>query len=99
MQDNPTIIPIEELLAPHILHTFLIRTPDAIVNSWLKVVLTGENRFASDFCIDELGIRDSRVLYEYISKVQAPTEKPLFVIDSDDLVKDPEGILCAYCEQ
>ena len=49
--------------------------------------------------MEELGIHDSRVLYDWMSKMQRPDEEPLFVLDSDDLVEDPTSMLTAYCKQ
>ena len=86
-------------MAPHILHTFLIRSPAASVNSWLRIALAGEDAFKTNFEIEEIGVRETRALYDWISKVQGPSERPLYIIESDDLVSETEATVSAYCKQ
>jgi len=71
----------------HFTHTFLIR--DAA-----KVVTSVQKRWP-DVHLKELAFAEQRALFDRISDRdgQAPP-----VIDSDDLLENPEGIVRAYCD-
>ena len=67
-------------------HSFLIRDPAKI--------LTSMARHWPEFLISETAIREQRDLFDRVAdrSGQAP---PL--IDSDDLLKDPDGLVAAWC--
>ena len=48
---------------------------------------------------EELGIKDVRILYDWMDKMRKPGDPELFVLESDDLVNNPEAIMDALCKQ
>ncbi|GAA99212.1 uncharacterized protein L969DRAFT_86421 [Mixia osmundae IAM 14324] len=98
--ENPTVIPTEILLNPNIAHTFLIRHPEKSVPSYYrlcsgdKMAITGFEYFDPE----EVGLRESRMLHAFIRKRRGVgTPEPL-VIDSADLIRNPNPIMERYCE-
>ncbi len=68
-------------------HSFLIRDP--------AKVLTGMYRHWKDFVLKEVGTVDQRLLFDRLAD-KAGMIPP--VIDSDDLLENPHGIVEAYCK-
>ena len=66
---------------------FLIRDTDAVVNSFAKVV--------SDFSLDDIGIKQEFEIYQ---KLKDHGLNPP-IIDSNELLKNPEKILREVCRQ
>lgn len=66
---------------------FLIRNTDAVIHSFAKVV--------PDVSIEDIGIQQE---YEIYQELLAQGSKPP-IIDSNELLKDPEKILRATCKQ
>lgn len=68
-------------------HTFLIRDPEKVISSmhvrW------------PDIALDEIGFED---LYTLCCRVADKEGKPPIVLDSDELLDNPEGGMKAYCE-
>ena len=100
---NPTFIPTAELLAPHIAHTFLIRSPEKAVPSYYKLC-SGDKAEVTGFHYfdkNEVGLSEVRRLYEFISS-QTSGKKGVgtapILIDSADLLENPTGYMRAYCE-
>lgn len=101
---NPTSIPTELLLDPSVSHTFLIRTPIKAVPSFAKLcgsqagAVTGFNYFDPQ----EVGIAELKELFDFIriehsrNAVEGDEKVPM-VIDSDELLKDPETVMKAWC--
>lgn len=70
-------------------NTFLIRHPkDVILSHYSKV---------KDFTFKELGYGNLYKLFNHVNQLNG-NEKPI-VIDADDLVENPEGIVRSYCER
>lgn len=76
----------EEFLA-HFKHSFLVRDPAKVATSMFK--------HWPDFVLQETGFIEQRQLFDRLSDEmgQAPP-----VIDSDDLLENPNGIVEAYCK-
>ena len=70
----------------HYKHSFLIRDPAKVVTSMFE--------HWPDFVLKETGFAEQRQLFDRLSdhKGSAPP-----VIDSDDLLENPKGIVQAYC--
>ena len=68
-------------------HTFLIRDPE-------KVITSMHARWP-DAELDEVGFED---LHTLCRRVMQRYRKPPVVVDSDDLLNDPEAGMKAYCE-
>ncbi|MEL7462957.1 MAG: sulfotransferase family protein [Pseudomonadota bacterium] len=71
----------------HFNHSFLIRDPVKTVTSITK--------HWPDVHLKELGFHDQRALFERLWERDGA---PPPVIDSDDLLEDPAGIVAAWCE-
>jgi sulfotransferase family protein len=69
-------------------HTFLIRRPDEIVASFAAL--------KPDMTVEEAGLE---FLYEIFSAVRDATGTVPLVVDSDDLIADPAGVMRAYCAE
>lgn len=94
---NPTLIPTEELLDPSILHTFLIRRPEKAVPSYYRLC-SGEQSKVTDFHYydpEEAGYDELRKLFDF---VKDKTGKTPLLIDSDDLIRDPNYYVRKWCE-
>ncbi len=74
-------------------HSFLIRDPAKVLaslqRSWDK---KGD---AVGFTRNEIGFDEQRALFD---RLWQNSGIPPVVIDSDDLLEDPEGMVAAYCE-
>ncbi len=68
-------------------HTFLIRDPE-------KVITSMHARWP-DVSLDEVGFEDLHTLYRRVADRE---EKPPVVLDSDELLDNPEGGMKAYCD-
>ena len=68
-------------------HFFLIREPERVIASYIKGRV--------DFTVDDLGFEAQRQLFASLSDMTG-SEPP--VIDSFDILKNPEGALRALCE-
>lgn len=71
----------------HFTHSFLIRDPAKTITSMY--------RHWPDFHLKETGFAEQRALFDRIAE-RAGEAPP--VIDSDDLLEDPHGIVELYCE-
>lgn len=70
----------------HFTHSFLIRDPAKVATSMYK--------HWPDFVLKEIGFVEQRKLFDHLTEQfgQAPP-----VIDSDDLLENPHGVVAAYC--
>ena len=77
-------------------HTFLIRNPSKTIQSLyaasMNTQLTGWDYFDPE---EDAGFKELLELYSFI--VANKDDNPV-VVDADDLLEDPEGIMRAYCE-
>ncbi|BCJ68818.1 hypothetical protein [Polymorphospora rubra] len=73
-------------LHTHLANTFMIRDPAAVVASHHAM-----NRSVD---LDEIGFER---LHEIFEAVRGPLGEAPVVIDGDDLVADPEGVVAAFC--
>ncbi|KAK4695159.1 hypothetical protein P7C70_g8604, partial [Phenoliferia sp. Uapishka_3] len=92
--DNPTLIPSSRLLDPSIHHTFLIRTPKKAIPSYKRLCYPGSPTGFEYWDPEEVGLHEERKLFDYL---RSQGMDPL-VLDSEDLLKDPEGIMRIWCE-
>lgn len=69
-----------------ITHTFLIRTPEKSIASYL--------RLDKDVTLEEIGIEAQHHHFEMVRKMTGETP---VVIDADDLQRDPPATVRAYC--
>jgi len=71
----------------HFNHSFLIRDPAKVATSMYK--------HWPDFVLEEIAIVEQRKLFDRLTN-QLSTPPP--VIDSDDLLENPHGIVKTYCD-
>ena len=76
----------DDEMLDHFNHSFLIRDPAKVVTSMYK--------HWPDFVLEEVAFVEQRELFDRISE-QLGHAPP--VIDSDDLLENPQGIVEAYC--
>jgi hypothetical protein len=98
---NPTLIPTELLLSPSISHTFLIRSPVKAIPSFLKLCFPGSVTGFDYFDADEAGYSQLKDLFDFIRIEQEKEGKgsaPM-VVDSEELLKEPERIMQSWCEE
>jgi hypothetical protein len=69
-------------------HVFLIRDPRDVVRSWAKVV--------NEMTLDEIGLPKQVELFR---QAWSTTGRVPAVIDSDDVLADPGGVLRKLCER
>lgn len=96
---NPTLIPTELLLSPTISHTFLIRTPVKAIPSFSKLCFAGSSTGFDYFDAKEAGYRELKELFDFIRIELEREGKPApMVVESEELLKDPERIMQRWCE-
>ena len=82
----------EYVQLPDVIHTFIIRNPLKIVHSLHK----GNTRLNFEFHADEVGFHP---LYKMYCTVQQHLDPSPIVIDADDLLENPRGIMEEYCNR
>lgn len=99
VNDNPSLIPTELLLDPSIHHTFLIRHPSKAIPSYERLCFPGSETGFDYFDPEEAGYRELRLLFDFIrsKREEEGGEVPL-VIESEELLKDPEGLMGLWCK-
>ncbi len=71
----------------HFTHSFLIRDPAKVATSMFK--------HWPDFVLEETAIPEQRELFDRLCDLHGEIPP---VIDSDDLLEDPVGLVAAYCD-
>jgi hypothetical protein len=109
---NPTVVPAEILKQFHF--TFLIRHPRHSIPSYYRCTVPPLDKITGfyDFMPSEAGYDELRRVFDFLveDKQVGPTragehgdlkdgEVSITVIDADDLLDDPEGIVSAYCKE
>jgi len=80
-----------------VVHSFIIRHPAKAVSSlYYKSCIDNEKTGYTHFDPDEAGFTAMRDILEHVE--QQPGTPPIVIIDADDLLYDPEGIMTQYCE-
>jgi hypothetical protein len=109
---NPTVVPTEILKQFHF--TFLIRHPRHSIPSYYRCTVPPLDKVTGfyDFMQSEAGFDELRRVFDFLveNKQVGPTragqhgelkdgEVSITVIEADDLLDDPEGIVSAYCKE
>lgn len=106
---NPTVVPTDELRKFHF--TFLIRHPRRSIPSYYRCTIPplADVTGFHDFRPDEAGYHELRRLFDYLkdqgiigpSRAGEPNgddgHLPITVMDADDLLDNPTGMIEAYC--
>lgn len=109
---NPTVVPAEILKQFHF--TFLIRHPRHSIPSYWRCTIPPLDAVTGfyNFMPSEAGYDELRRVFDFLRKENqvGPSlagqhstlkdgEVSITVIDADDLLDDPEGIIKAYCKE
>jgi hypothetical protein len=109
---NPTVVPAEALKQFHF--TFLIRHPRFSIPSYWRCTIPplDDTTGFHDFMPSEAGYDELRRVFDFLraQKQVGPAiagqhgalkdgDVSITVIDADDLLDDPEGIIKAYCKE
>jgi hypothetical protein len=107
---NPTVVPIEMLKKFHF--TFLIRHPRSSIPSYYRCCVPPLDAVTGfyDFLPNEAGYDELRRVFDFLraqnivgpSMPGEPVEEDqvsITVVDADDLLDDPHGIIEAYCKE
>ena len=109
---NPTVVPAEILKQFHF--TFLIRHPRHSIPSYYRCTIPPLDKVTGfyNFMPMEAGYDELRRVFDFLVRenqvgpakaVQRDTVKggevSITVIDADDLLDDPEGVISAYCKE
>ncbi|KAH6681979.1 P-loop containing nucleoside triphosphate hydrolase protein [Halenospora varia] len=109
---NPTVVPAEILKQFHF--TFLIRHPRHSIPSYYRCTIPPLDKVTGfyNFMPAEAGYDELRRVFDFLRNEkqvgpalagehgQLPAgEVSITVIDADDLLDDPEGIISAYCKE
>ena len=98
---SPHCIPrFDEILGgcgPDVVHSFMIRHPaKAIASLYYKSCIDNEKTGYTHFDPAEAGYTAMWALLQHLD--QQPIPPPWVIIDADDLLEDPEGVMRVYCE-
>ncbi|KAI6708998.1 hypothetical protein JHW43_008492 [Diplocarpon mali] len=109
---NPTVVPAEILKQFHF--TFLIRHPRYSIPSYYRCTIPPLDSVTGfySFMPSEAGYDELRRVFDFLIREEqvgpaqagkhgdlASGEVSITVIDADDLLDDPEGIVSAYCKE
>ncbi|KAK1964697.1 hypothetical protein LY78DRAFT_132516 [Colletotrichum sublineola] len=94
---NPTVLPLDVLRKFQ--WTFLIRHPRRSIPSYYRCTVPPLDEVTgfSNFSPSEAGYDELRRLFDFLVRERVVDEKDLMVIDADDLLDNPEGVIKAYC--
>ncbi|MCJ1293826.1 hypothetical protein MMC34_005382 [Xylographa carneopallida] len=96
---NPSVVPSSIL--SKFQFTFLIRDPRTAISSLYRCTVPPLNKKTGMhiFLTSEIGYREMRLLLDYLYQDDPQRKQQVCLIDADDLLDDPVGIVKAYCER
>lgn len=96
---NPTVLPISELKKFHF--TFLIRHPRRSIPSYWRCTISPRKEVTGWDYFDpaEAGYAELVVLFKFLDEQGIIDKANVTVIDADDMLDNPEGIIRAYCDK
>ncbi|MCJ1393035.1 hypothetical protein MMC18_005907 [Xylographa bjoerkii] len=96
---NPAVVPSSVL--SKFQFTFLIRDPRTAISSLYRCTVPPLNEKTGMymFLTSEVGYREMRLLLDYLYQDDAQRKDQVCLVDADDLLDDPTGIVKAYCER
>ncbi|GAA5928199.1 uncharacterized protein JCM15063_003817 [Sporobolomyces koalae] len=97
---NPTLVPTELLFPsePSMSHTFLIRHPSKAVPSYARLCEGDASAVTGFYGFDgkEMGYAELRKLFDFVREHTGTT--PL-LIESEELLKNPEQVMNMWCQE
>ncbi|GAA5966110.1 hypothetical protein JCM3765_002609 [Sporobolomyces pararoseus] len=98
--NNPTLIPTELLFpsTPSMSHTFLIRHPSKAVPSYARLCEGEASAITGFYGFDgkEMGYKELRKMFDF---VREQTGKTPLLIESEELLKNPEEVMKMWCDE
>lgn len=96
---NPTVLPIAELKKFHF--TFLIRHPRRSIPSYWRCTIPPRKEVTGWDYFDpaEAGYAELVTLFKFLDEQGIIDKSNVTVIDADDMLDNPEGIIRAYCDK
>ncbi|KAF8473323.1 P-loop containing nucleoside triphosphate hydrolase protein [Kalaharituber pfeilii] len=96
---NPTVLPIS--IFRHFQFTFLIRHPNLAIPSYYRCTIPPLSETTGFHYFDpmEVGFREARMLLKFLLDAQILKQEDVIVIDADDLLNNPRGIIEEYCKR
>ncbi|GAA5844617.1 hypothetical protein JCM5353_005163 [Sporobolomyces roseus] len=98
--NNPTLVPTELLFpsSPSMNHTFLIRHPSKAVPSYARLCEGEASAITGFYGFDgkEMGYKELRKMFDF---VREQTGKMPLLIESEELLKNPEAVMNMWCEE
>ncbi|GAA5910780.1 uncharacterized protein JCM6883_000311 [Sporobolomyces salmoneus] len=98
--NNPTLLPTDFLFpsSPSMSHTFLIRHPSKAVPSYARLCEGEASKITGFYGFDakEMGYKELRKLFDF---VREQTGKTPLLIESEELLKNPEVVMGIWCEE
>lgn len=98
---NPTVVPLEILKQFHF--AFLIRHPRYSIPSYYRCTIPPLDSVTGfyNFMPSEAGYDEERRVFDYLKaqKLIGTKEVGITVIDADDLLDNPSGMIEAFCNQ
>ncbi|UJR17633.1 hypothetical protein I4U23_004529 [Adineta vaga] len=88
-RENPTVLPLDFL--KRCKHTFILRSPEKSVPSLYRAYVSTNQEFIHD----DIGYPEFQALFEFLTEL---TGTRPFLVEADELVKDPQTTMRMYCE-
>ncbi|KAI5804197.1 P-loop containing nucleoside triphosphate hydrolase protein [Peziza echinospora] len=97
--NNPTVIP--NSLLRQFQFTFLIRHPSRAIPSYYRCTIPPLSEVTGFDYFDprEAGFRETRILLEHLLNAKILRREDVILIDADDLLNNPDGIVSEYCKR
>jgi hypothetical protein len=96
---NPTTLPLDVLKRFHF--TFLIRHPRRAIPSYYRCTVPPLDKVTGfyHFMPSEAGYEELVRLFDFLIENGIVDRRQLTVVDADDMLDNPEGIIRQYCER
>lgn len=96
---NPTVLPLSVL--KRFTYTFLIRHPRRSIPSYWRCCVPPQNKITgfTHFMPNEAGYLELRRLFDYLLQQGIIERDQVVVVDADDMLDNPEGVIKDYCER
>ena len=97
--NNPTVIP--NSLLRQFQYSFLIRHPSRAIPSYYRCTIPPLSEVTGFDYFDprEAGFRETRILLEHLLNAKILRREDVILIDADDLLDNPHGIISEYCKR
>lgn len=96
---NPTRLPLDVLKRFHF--TFLIRHPRRAIPSYYRCTIPPLDEITGfyNFMPSEAGYLELVRLFDFLIEAGIVDKKNITVVDADDMLDNPEGVIRQYCDR